>query len=121
MILKPSEGNKLFPLFDDFGDLIAFGRSYVTSNYTEGSIIEDVTNYEVYTDNDVYTFDDNQKEIETKKHGFSKIPVIYYAQEHTEWHVVQPLIDQLEKILSNLGDTNIRFANPVTVGKDKVD
>lgn len=121
MVLKPSNCDKIFPVFDDYGDMIAFGRSYKTDTYLSNSIVKDVSNYEIYTDTQVFIFNDNEQQINVSYHGFKKIPVIYYAQENTEWHVVQPLIDQLEKILSNLGDTNIRFSNPVTVAKGKID
>lgn len=121
MILAPSKGDCLFPIFDDLGDMIAFGRIYKTDIYSDGSIQKDINHYEIYTDTQVFTFNDDQKIVETNLHGFKKIPVIYYNQQKTEWYIVQPMIDQLEKMLSNLGDTNIRFANPVTIGKGKVD
>jgi SPP1 family phage portal protein len=47
-----------------------------------------------------------------KANPIGKIPVVYASQPQTEWEDVQPLIDRLEKLLSNFADTNDYHASP---------
>jgi hypothetical protein len=53
--------------------------------------------------------------VKSIKNTIGKIPVIYYHQHLTEWHDVQPLIDRLEIIISNLADTNDYSGSPIVV------
>lgn len=55
-----------------------------------------------------------------KPHGFTKIPVVYYRQEETEWECVQPVIERLEELLSNWGDVNDYFGAPTYFFKGKM-
>ena len=49
-----------------------------------------------------------------------KIPVIYYSQPYPEWYKVQVMIDRLETLLSNFGDTNDYFGSPMVFVEGKV-
>ena len=103
-------GDTLFPVFDNSGDMIAFGRGY--SVQKDGKNEE---HFDVYTDRTNYFAVKNTAEWEVKPEVnlFGKIPVIYYSQPTPEWHDVQTLIDQFEKILSNHSDTNGYFCSPM--------
>lgn len=53
-------------------------------------------------------------------HGFSKIPLVYYRQDETEWQKVQTIIERIEELVSNWGDTNDYFGMPSYKVKGKV-
>ncbi|MFA5651053.1 MAG: phage portal protein [Proteiniphilum sp.] len=120
-ILKPSEGNELYPYFDETGDLVAFSRAYET----EGEKKIKTNHFETYTDELIFKFikrPGEQWEIEEhypKDNYIGKIPIIYGRQPEVEWADVQNLIDRLEKLLSNFADTNDYHASPkiVTTGE----
>lgn len=117
-VFSPLKGDKLFPFFDDLGDLAAFSRE---SKKRDGE--KNVTYFETWTANryDRYkqTSDGWTLEV-TKPNQMGKIPIVYASQEATEWNDVQILIDRLEKRLSNFGDTNDYHGSPKTIVKGTV-
>jgi SPP1 family phage portal protein len=109
-----SMGDSLYPYFDEYGDLIAFGRGYKIGN---------VEFLDVWTAEHVYNYQYVEKTWllqEKKVNQTGKIPVIYYTREAPEWSDVQPLIDRYEKMISNYSDANDYFASPMVVVKGKV-
>lgn len=115
-ILAKSLGDTLLPMFDQSGDMIAFGRFYT---------LDDQHHLDIYTDTNIHqgakdpqantwTFDS------PIQHGFGKIPVIYYAQDFPEWWDVQHLIERLETLLSNNADTNDYFGSPTAVASGNI-
>ena len=112
-IVSPTRGDGLYPHFDEYDRLDAFARTYTAENM-DGDM---VSNFDIYTSEYVYRWrtDKNGEWNEAekpKRHGFTKIPVVYYRQEETEWECVQPIIDRIEELLSNWGDTNDYFGSP---------
>lgn len=111
-LLSPLNGDILYPHFDDFHRMDGFSREYVT--YDEDG--QSTRHFDVYTKKYVYHYvgDGSEWKLDgvPQIHGFTKIPVIYYRQEETEWNVVQPVIERLEELLSNWGDTNDYFGMP---------
>lgn len=110
MVLTPSKGLKLYPLFDDKGDMVAFSYEYKRK---EGG--NDVTFFETYTDSEriVWKSDGGKwDEVTRVDNPIQKIPVVYASQEQSEWTDVQSLIDRLEKLLSNYADTIDYHASP---------
>lgn len=119
-LLLPSEGNVMHPHFDDYGNMDGFAREYFTLN-------EDATrshHFDVYTSTHVLhiDYDGNTPYVSAmpKPHGFTKVPVIYYRQEHAEWHNVQPAISRVEDLLSNWADTNDYFGKPAYVATGNI-
>lgn len=131
--------DSLYPVFDSYGDMIAFGRGYKVN--TEGV---DVEHFDIYTadriyfskflngvwetglDVDVNYVDASGKPQTYKGDGLSgipnmvgKIPVIYYAHP-IEWADVQSMIDRLEKKISNHADTNDRVDSPIVFAEGDV-
>ncbi len=104
-ILAPSEGDGLYPYFDQHGDMTAFGRSYRVNK---------IEHFDLYTEKIVRKY---KKEIvwthEEEKNLLEKIPVIYYSRAYPEWHHVQHLIERFETMLSNFADSNDYFASPM--------
>lgn len=119
-LLSPSRGDRLYPHFDDYDRMDGFARLYFTEDES-GHLIE---HFDVYTDKLVYKYihaKGGWSLVENpKQHGFTKIPVIYYRQEETEWNQVQPAIERVEELLSNWGDTNDYFGSPSYFFKGKL-
>jgi SPP1 family phage portal protein len=117
-ILKASDGNKLIPKFDSYGDLIAFSREYSTE--IEG---KKVTVLDVYTKDKLMTYHKSGDGIVIAKNEanpIGKIPVVYYQQPYPDWYFVQPIIERLETLLSNFGDTNDYFGSPMVFVQGQV-
>lgn len=111
-ICSPTKGDGLYPHFDEYDRMDAFARTYSTTN-EDGTKIK---HFDIYTDMFVYEFVSNGEDMErvgnVKRHGFTKIPVVYYSQEETEWECVQSEIERIEDLLSNWGDTDDYFGSP---------
>lgn len=111
-LLSPSRGDKLYPHFDDYDRMDGFARQYYILD-EHGNSIE---HFDVYNELYLYRYVRDSRGLhlqdKPKKHGFSKIPLIYYRQEETEWNSVQPAIERVEELLSNWGDTNDYFGSP---------
>lgn len=113
-LFSPNNGDTLYPYFDERGKMVAFSRQFVTKDFESG---KEVTNFETYTDTAHYlwTLTGGQwqsAEGYPRTNALGKIPIVYAYQLQTEWHDVQPLIERLEKLLSNFADTNDYHASP---------
>lgn len=111
--MKPiarSLGDSLYPVFNTYGDMIAFGRGYYIK--VDG---KDVEHYDLYTDEFIYkgTVDNSELAFTTENNVIGKIPIIYYSQANPEWDDVQELIDRYETLTSNHADTNDYFGSPI--------
>ena len=115
-VISPVLNDNLYPLFDEYGDMVAFARGYKTKQ--EGKEIE---HFDVYTTEFTYKYVNRGtwKLDETAPGGgkipnlAGKIPVVYYSQRAPEWADVQGMIDRLEKVLSNHSDMNDYFGEPI--------
>lgn len=105
-VLSPEKGDLLLPIFDEFGDLKHFLRSYDVGGDTYTDI---------FTQTENYTFNGKGELINSWKNVWEKIPIIYYEQEEPEWADVQNLIERYETLLSNFGDNVDYTGNPITV------
>ncbi len=104
-ILAPSAGDGLYPYFDQYGDMTAFGRSYKVNK---------IEHFDLYTDKVTRKYrKETTWEYEEEKNLLEKIPVIYYSRDYPEWHYVQHLIDRFETMISNFADSNDYFASPM--------
>lgn len=110
-IFSPGKGDKLYPLFDEHGDMIAFSREYKVVDENK----KDNIFFETYTDSMILTYKQIENGwvlIDSKAHTLGKIPIVYISQPLAEWADVQPLIERLEKLLSNFAETNDYHASP---------
>lgn len=146
--ISPSLGDTLYPVYDNFGDMIAFGRYYETVETVANTIsqTDKICHFDIYTNDRFYFMAKGEKETTWKfnydpagneydEEGniitastqkgipnlIGKIPVIYYSQPATEWHDVQEMIDRLEKKISNHADTNDYYDSPIVKAKGKVE
>lgn len=110
-ILANSLGDTLYPVFDDAGDMAAFGRGFTLISDTD----EKVECMDIYTPSKIIRASKasgswtSTEEVNT----IGKIPIIYYKQPMVEWADVQPMIERMETKLSNHSDTNDYFDSPV--------
>ena len=113
-VLSLSKGDHLYPVYDSYGDMIAFGRYY-----EEGS---DISHLDVYTADKIYYATKKETwEVAEFPNEIKKIPVIYFSQPMTDWEEVQPLIDRLEVKSSNHADTNDYYDSPIVKAKGNVE
>jgi SPP1 family phage portal protein len=120
-ILSPTKGDKLYPYFDETGDMVAFSRQF--------SIVDKAGKktayFEAYTDSEIRKWKQSESAWEIaegypKPNVIGKIPIVYGKQDFVEWEDVQGLIDRLETLLSNFADTNDYHASPKIVVKGDV-
>lgn len=119
-ILSPILGDKLYPYFDNTGDMIAFSREFSVSSGKKST-----TYFETYTEEFIHMWTKGDKGFEyldgfPKKNVLGKIPIVYASQPLVEWADVQNLIDRLEKLLSNFADTNDYHASPKIFVKGEI-
>jgi len=110
-ILDNTKGT-MSPYFNAFGDMVAFVWVFIVKD-SEG---KDVKNAWIYDDANVYKCDENKGNmswVSTEKHGFSKIPIVYIAQDNPEYFDVQAMIDRYEVTLSKLGASNDYSGHPM--------
>ena len=117
-VLKPSDGNTLIPIFDEYDDMIAFSRLYTIERDDT-----DIEVLDVYTAEKIYRFEnaDSIGLVDVQTNPFGKIPVIYYSQPYPDWYKVQMLIDRFETLMSNFADTNDYFGSPMVFLNGKVE
>lgn len=125
-------GDRIYPFFDEYGDMVAFTRTYTA----KGEDTKDVDYVDVYTEDKIITFKKTSKNVwerddkingviitdgdKEEKIEIGKIPIVYYEQEVVEWNDVQTLIDKFELRLSKLVDTNDYFSSPAVKVKGKL-
>lgn len=127
-IYSPSDGYELMPVFDDIGDLIAFGLGW--ESMRNDTITSNRTKFiDIYTSDNRYRYVDHGSGwvlLKSKSDApnplplpYGKMPVIYY-QSVCVWEIVQTLIDRIEKLLSNFGDTNDYNGSPILAAKGNI-
>lgn len=116
-LLSPSTGDKLFPYFDETGDMVAFSREYILKDGEKK-----VTHLDTWTADLVIKRAqvDGVWTEERTQNQLRKIPVIYYTQDEPDWATVQTMIDRYEKKISNFGDTNDYFGSPMVKVKGTI-
>lgn len=99
-IWSPFRGDKLYPYYDESGDMIAFSREYKKT--IKG---KDVSCFMTLTDRMVYIWEKKDEwEERSFAHGFSKIPVLYVRRDESLCENVKPMRVRLEKLLSFYAD-----------------
>ncbi|MEO7016287.1 MAG: phage portal protein [Leifsonia sp.] len=115
-VLTPVDGFSFSPVFDAFGDLLAFGIHWIGVDKTEY--------FDLYNDTEKRShqkvkggnwelMNDEEGNPAIFEHGYGKIPIIYYTQLKSEWHTVQRLIERYENLISNFADINDYNGSPI--------
>lgn len=107
-IVARSKGYRLRPLFDQYGDLIAFAYGYRLKEGKKRVLHWDIltADYTFYCSNRA-----NKWSIDTVPNPTGKINAIYFKQTKA-WDGAVPRIEREEKLDSKVGDTNNYFADP---------
>lgn len=115
---KNSMNEKLYPMFNQHGQLVAFAMGYfLRSNDDELNNIEE--HFDVWTTKNIMYFcrkDETSKweMIHNRLNPFDKIPVLYYRHE-VDWKGAERTIDRMEWVLSKHADTVDYFGDPYLV------
>ena len=129
-IWAASKGDELFPMFNAFGDMIAFARKYELME--EDKKIE---HYDVYTNDFEYSYAKREGEwvleplfdAETYEpipnpnpNIIKKVKIIYHSQPKAEWDDVGAMISRIEESVSNHADMNDYFGAPILTVEGEV-
>lgn len=115
--LLKSENGTYYPVFDEYGDMVAFCWRF---NVASGS--EKRERIRVFTADKIVTYEKDKtwREVSNETNHFGKIPVVYLSQTNPEWWDVKELIDRFEMNLSKFADTNDYFSSPMYKAKGAV-
>ena len=102
VLWSPFRGDKLYPFFDDNGDLVALSREYKKKDLDDREILCFMT----ITQDSVFQWEmsNGWKEVSAFRHGFNKMPVIYMYRPEAYCEKIKTLRIRLEKLLSNYAD-----------------
>ena len=109
VVLSRSEGYTLRPLFDQYGNMLAFGYGYYLKDGNNT-----IEHFDVQTPDFIYKATKSRVgwEVEKEVNPTGKINVVY-IQQPKAWDGVQGLIEREEDIMSKVADTNNYFADPM--------
>ncbi len=119
-VLANSKAQRLYPMINQYGEMVAFGVGYYLQSDTQNVTEE---HFDVYTKHTIFKCTKGGEvgsswHVESENNGFAKIPVIYYNQE-VEWQGAQERIERLENVDSRRGDTNNYFGDPyLTISRE---
>lgn len=101
-IWSPFRGDKLYPFFNDQGDLVALSREYKKKDLND----VEITCFMTITKDMVYQWEltSNWTDKGSFAHGFKKMPVIYMYRPEAYCEKIKSLRVRLEKLLSNYAD-----------------
>lgn len=111
LVLSHSKGYTLRPLFDQYGNMLAFGYGYWLRE--GGATVE---HFDVETPSALYRARKGSVgwEVSATPNPTGKINVVYIQQEKA-WSGAQPRIAREEKMDSGIADTNNYFADPIAL------
>lgn len=111
VVLSRSKGYRLRPLFDQYGNLVAFAYGY---NLKENG--QTVQHWDIQTADALY-FCKRGKigwDVQQYENPIGKISILYYEQKKA-WDGVVPLIEREELLNSKEADNNNYFSDPVAL------
>lgn len=109
-LLTPDK-NKMYPYFNDQGDMVAFFREYEKRESGQK-----VKWFELYTAERIAILKEGKSDYEVISdtvNPIGKIPIVWYQFEEVEWKAAQPAIERKEEIASDEGEVNKKFSAPI--------
>lgn len=102
VLWSPFRGDKLYPFFDDNGDLVALSREYKKKGLDddETQCFMTVTKDMVYQ----WELDSDWQDKGSFSHKFKKMPIIYMYRPEAYCEKIKTIRIRLEKLLSNYAD-----------------
>lgn len=109
---SPMKGDKLYPLFDEFGDYIAMSVEY---NVNEGDLT--TTYFDTYTKDKHIKFilDNGWQKILEEKITIGKNPTLYCVRRTPIWENTSDLVYEMEWAMSRNGNYLRKNSKPVWV------
>lgn len=109
-VASRSTGYDLRPLFDQYGNMLAFALGYKV----KGDGGKTVQHWDFYTPDVVFYCSKSNVgwDVDPKKNIVGKIPILY-ARQPKAWDGVEPRIKREEYLDSKVADTNNYFADPI--------
>ncbi len=110
VVLARSTGYQLRPLFDQYGDMMAFAYGYKVKTGKGNS----VQHWDIQTPEMIFECSNEGIgwNVKPRPNPTGRINVLYYHQEKA-WAGVEPRIERIEDLDSKIGDTNNYFADPI--------
>lgn len=102
--------NTVYPVLDDFNNLIVLIREYYPKMLINSDVVTDKRVTEVWTDSMFQKYVDD---VLVEERINTKIPFVYYSLESPVWYDAKQLIDRQEVLLSVLADVNDYFGHPL--------
>lgn len=109
-VFSAENGDTLYPLFDEYKDMVAFSRMYLVKEDAN-----EVEYFETYTKDLIIKWKRDGggwAEMKRSENIIGKIPIVYVTQNYVEYADVQNLIDEFEKLLSRFSDTVAYHGSP---------
>ena len=102
VLWSPFRGDKLYPFFDDMGNLVALSREYKRKDLDD----MEITCFMTITQDMVYQWEltNGWQETGSFRHGFKKMPFVYMYRPEAYCEKIKTLRIRLEKLLSNYAD-----------------
>lgn len=102
VLWSPFRGDKLYPFFDDNGDLVALSREYKKKGLDDDETLCFMT----VTKDMVYQWElgSDWQDKGSFRHNFKKMPIIYMYRPEVYCEKIKTLRIRLEKLLSNYAD-----------------
>lgn len=102
VLWSPFRGDKLYPFFDDSGDMVAFSREYKKKDLDD----HEITCFMTVTKDMVYQWESDKgwQSVAAFKHGFKKLPVLYCYRPEAYCEKIKTIRVRLEKLLSSYAD-----------------
>lgn len=108
---SPMLGDELYPLFDEYGDMIA-----MSIQYKRKVADEDITYFDCYTAEKHLKFS-TQKEgwqiVENEEIQIGKIPAIYIYRPEPIWGDTSKIVDEIEMTMSRAGNYLRKNSKPI--------
>lgn len=109
---SPMQGDELYPLFDEYGDMIAMSVSY---RRKVGD--KDINYFDAYTADHHYKWSDENdwQVIEEEQYEIGKIPCIYMHRPTPIWEQTSDIVYEMEWAMSRNGNYLRKNSKPVFI------
>lgn len=104
MLWSPFRGDKLYPFYDDKGDLVAVSREYTRKNIDNVDELHFMTVTSKMVYNWALTTESTEWTEKIFSHNFKKMPVLYCYRDEAFCDKIRTVRIRLEKLLSNYAD-----------------
>jgi hypothetical protein len=109
---SPMQGDELYPLFDEYGDMIAMSVAY-TRKVTD----KDINYFDAYTADHHYKWsnEDGWALLEEETYAIGKIPCVYMFRPTPIWEQTSSIVYEMEWAMSRNGNYLRKNSKPLFV------